>query len=78
MQPAAAAGHARTVSSPSIDAVDTTVRVALRARPLVARERLDRAKVINRQLLYCTLPLMALNGLCCSCTRPIHAHHASA
>lgn len=44
MQPSAAA-VVRTASAASIDAGDTTVRVALRARPLVARERLDGAKV---------------------------------
>jgi hypothetical protein len=60
MQPAAAAGHARTASSASNDAADTTVRVALRARPLVARERLDGAKVINRQMLNCIVLLLGL------------------
>jgi hypothetical protein len=75
MQPAAAAGHARTGSSASIDALDTTVRVALRARPLVARERLDGAKVINMQMLNHTLLLVASISLCC--TSPTCAQHAS-
>jgi hypothetical protein len=59
MQPAAAAGHAKAAPSASNDAGDTTVRVALRARPLVARERLDGAQVIHQQALVCMVLLQA-------------------
>lgn len=42
----------QTRVGPEADSADSTVRVALRARPLVARERLDGARVSFSRIIH--------------------------